>query len=56
MADTTESVTPEAQPTPDTSGKTPDQIRADAIAAGIAQTKKDNPGWSGEGPWPPLEA
>ncbi len=36
-------------------GKTPEQIRADAIAAGIAQTKKNNPGWSGEGPWPPVE-
>lgn len=51
MADTTDQA-PEVQPAPETSGKTPDQIRADALAAGIEQTKKDNPGWSGEGPWP----
>lgn len=39
-------------PATESPSKTPEQVRADAVAAGIEQTKKDNPGWSGEGPWP----
>lgn len=51
MADSTPTSTPDEVNTPAVE-KTPDQVRADAIAEGIALTKANNPGWSGEGPWP----